>query len=397
MLRLSSIGVLLAYVVLDLVLPLPAQQARPANSDVHAENIPRLIPRTRAEREQRFVAQHRVILNVRVADASGAPQTGLTQSDFSLYDNDELRPLVSFRAVNGNSGAAHIILVIDAVNNYTKQLRYFTKEIEKFLKMESGPLPVPLAIGVFSGYSIEVGSSSRDRDALLSELASRTANIRASGCIAQGEQSARMNAPFSPGGMGSARAESPQELTCKNDRFVYSINALSQLARKEVDVPGRLVLIWLGQGWPMLTDRAFAPDPPDLKENFFVQLVSLSMQLREAQITVDAVGSPDDSINPETPNVRDTVFFGGVTDADQVSAAHFGLHVFAHQTGGKIVRELKDVAGQLGACMAEAESYYVLSFDPPPAANFGEYHSLAVRVNQPGLDVSTNSLYYAEQ
>jgi VWFA-related protein len=263
------------------------------------ERIPRLIPRTRTEREQRFVAQHRIILNVRVADASGKPQPDLNEADFTLYDNDQPRKLVSFRSVDANAGGAHVILVIDAVNNFTRQIHFFEREVESFLKEGADPLPVPVAIGVFSGYGINVGQSSRDRNTLLAELASTAPDLRATGCITQQDQPARMNAPFTAGGVGGARAQSAQELTCKNDRFVQSVNAISQLARKEVDVPGRLVLIWLGPGWPMLTDRAFAPDPPDLKRNFFEQLVVLSTALREAQVTMDAVASPDDSINPE--------------------------------------------------------------------------------------------------
>jgi hypothetical protein len=39
----------------------------------------------------------------------------------------------------------------------------------------------------------------------------------------------------------------------------------------------------------------------------------------------------------------------------------------------------------------------VLSFDAPPAPGFGEFHTLAVKIDKPGLDVRTNTLYYAEQ
>ena len=361
------------------------------------ERTPRLIPRTPAEREQRFVAQHRVILNVRVSDASGKPLNQLNQADFSVYDNDQLRKLVSFRSVNGTTGGAHIILVIDAVNNFTKQVRAHAKEIERYLKESDGPLAYPVTIGVFSGISIDVGESSRDRAALLTELRTRTEDLHAGGCITLQDHGNSTAAAYSLGGLGGTRAISQDELLCKNDRFVKSINALFELGRNQKDVPGRAILIWLGPGWPMLTDKAFTPDPPDLKRNFFAQLVSLSMLLRESQITVDAVASPDESINPQTPNIRDSEFFGGVSSPDQASAANFGLHVLAHQTGGRILAETKDVAGQISACVADAESYFVLSFDTPPAAGFGEYHALAVKVNKPGLDVRTNSLYYGEQ
>jgi VWFA-related protein len=302
-----------------------------------------------------------------------------------------------FRSLGGAAAGAHFIFVIDAVNNFTKQIRTHAKEVERYLKEGNGPLAYPVALGVFSGIGIEVGQSSRDRAELLSEVRTRTGDLHAGGCITTQDHGNTAAAAYTLGGMGGTRAESQQELLCKNDRFVKSVNALSEIARKQKDVPGRVILIWLGPGWPMLTDKAFTPDPPDLKRSFFAQLVSLSISLREAQMTLDAVASPDESINPQTPNVRDSEFFGGVSGPDQISAAHFGLHVLAHQTGGRIFTEMRDVAGQISACVADADSYYMLTFDSPPAADFGEYHALAVKVNKPGLDVRTNTLYYAEQ
>lgn len=375
-----------------------AFQAPPAGAATSAHgDAPRLIPRTSAEREQRFLTQHRIILNVHVADAAGKPYEQLSQADFTLYDNQQVRKLVAFRVVDGGGAGAHVLLVLDAVNNFTKQLHSFAKEIERYLKEAGDPLPVPVSIGLFTGYGIDAGKPSRDRAALLGELQSRTADLRATGCIAHQDRPSNTIAPYSAGVYGSIRNESPSELACKNDRFVASVNALSQLARKETDMPGRVIVVWMGAGWPMLTDKAFTPDPPELKRNFFERLVSLSTLLREGQVTVDAVGSPDDSINPQTPDVRDSKFFDGISNPDQVSAAHMGLHPVAHQTGGRIFPETKDVAGQIGECVADAESYYVLTFDSPPAADFGEYHALAVKVDKPGLDVRTNTLYYAEQ
>ena len=372
--------------------------AQMAGSATPSDNhTPRLIPRTSAEREQRFLSQHRVILNVRVADPTGRALSELQQNDFTLYDNNQARKVQSVRLVDGAAGGAHVIVVLDAVNRFSNQVRNDAKEVERYLKEGSGLLAYPVAIGVFSGFSIEVGQPSRDRETLRGELNTRTEDLHAGGCITQQDHGPTPGSTPSVGAMGNMRAESAQELVCKNERFVRSVNALLQLARKEVDSPGRVILIWIGPGWPMLTDRSFTPDPPDLKRNFFAQLVQVSTALREAQVTVNAVASPDESINPQTPNVRDSNFFEGVVSEDQASAANLGLHVLAHQTGGNILTAAKDLAGQIGACIGEADSYYVLSFDAPPAAGFGEYHALAIKVAKPGVDVRTNTLYYPEQ
>jgi VWFA-related protein len=336
-------------------------------------------------------------LNVRVADAAGQPLRDLKQADFTLFDNDQQRKLVSFQSIEGNSatGAAHVILVLDTVNSFTRQLHYFEKEIEKYLKQGEGPLAYPLAVGVFSGSSVSVGAASRDRETLLAELKTRTADLHATGCITRLDHGE--SAP-SPNFIGNGvRAESATMLTCLNDRFVSSVMALRQLAHEQVEIPGRVILIWIGPGWPLLTNRGFTPDPPELKRSFFDQLVSVSMAMREGQVTLDSVASPDDSPNPEASDSHDSAFFGGISNEDQIRAGNLGPHALAHQSGGHIMTDVRDVAGQISECVADAESYYVLAFDSPAAAAFGEYHSLAVKVDKPALDVRTNTLYYAEQ
>ncbi|HEY3628506.1 MAG TPA: VWA domain-containing protein [Terracidiphilus sp.] len=390
---------LLAWVALSWAAPQSrAFQVPPAGPAAStAGRTPRLIPRTSAEREQRFLTQHRIILNVHVSDSAGKPHPELSQADFTVLDNAQARNLVNFRSIEGATGGAHVVLVLDALNNFTRQIHSFAKDIEQYLKEGEESLPAPVSIGLFSGYGIDLGKPSRDRSALLAELKSKTADLHATGCVTQQDRASNTIQPYSPGAYGNVRNGSTQELVCKNDRFVASINALSLFARREVDEPGRVIVIWLGPGWPMLTDKAFTPDPPELKQSFFERLVSLSTLLREAQVTVDAVGSPDDSINPQTPDIHDYKFFDGISSPDQVSAADMGLHPLAHQTGGRIFPETKDVAGQIRECVNDAASYYVLSFDAPPAPGFGEFHTLAVKIDKPGLDVRTNTLYYAEQ
>jgi hypothetical protein len=46
--------------------------------------------------------------------------------------------------------------------------------------------------------------------------------------------------------------------------------------------------------------------------------------------------------------------------------------------------------------IADAGSYYALSFDSAPGGNPDEYRSLQVKVNKPGLTAGTNTAYYAQ-
>ncbi len=377
-------------------LPAVAFQAQSAGPALPPDNhAPRLIPRTSAERQQRYLTRHRIILNVHVADPSGKLDRDLNQADFTVYDNDQPRNLVSFRSVDGTAAQAHVLIVLDAVNNSTRQIHSFAKEIERFLTANDGPLPLSISIGVFAGGSITFTPGLRDPKALLTEFKGRSANLHASGCVGVPDHDETVDMTgIMRGGM---HATSSAALACLNDRFVASLSALGFLAKDQVDIPGRAIVIWMGPGWPLLSNKEFTPDPPQLKENFFDQLVEVSTGLREGQVTLDAIASPDQEIRGNTISARDFDFFDGIANPDQVRAGNLGLHALAHQTGGNILADEHDVAGQLRQCIADAESYYVLAFDAPAAAAFGEFHALEIKLDKPGLDVRTNTLYYAEQ
>jgi hypothetical protein len=47
-------------------------------------------------------------------------------------------------------------------------------------------------------------------------------------------------------------------------------------------------------------------------------------------------------------------------------------------------------------CIADAKSYYEVTFTPPPPGHPNELHELEVLVDKPGLQVRTRTLYYAE-
>lgn len=57
----------------------------------------------------------------------------------------------------------------------------------------------------------------------------------------------------------------------------------------------------------------------------------------------------------------------------------------------------KDVAADLNECVRDADWYYAVSFNSPPAQNGpGEPHSLEIKVNRPDLQVRTMTAYYPE-
>lgn len=361
-----------------------------------------LIPRSHEQREERYRTEHRIILNVLVTDASGNPVKGLTAENFTLLDNGQRQKISSFRAVVGGEGIApaRVILMLDAVNNSPKDFASDRKQVEQFLKRGRARLTYPTAIAVLTGFGARTSKATLDRDALIGEMAQSTRDIHGFNCDAD---EANTESALNPGMSGQGGASnldigyrSATNGNCLNQQFQQSVSALHRLALGQEDVLGRVVLVWIGRGWPLLSGKEFRTDTASLRQNFFDNLVEMSNALREGQVTLDAVFSPDLFRTVELRTDHDNTFFNGVPSEDEVAASSLGLQVLAHQSGGLILVNGKNLGGEIAQCIADADFYYVLSFNSPSAARPGEFHSLKVSTNRPGLTVRTNTVYYAE-
>jgi VWFA-related protein len=75
---------------------------------------------------------------------------------------------------------------------------------------------------------------------------------------------------------------------------------------------------------------------------------------------------------------------------------NLGLPVLAVQTGGRVLNLTNDITSAIAECVADANSFYVISFDAPRADKPNEYHSLAVTLDKPGMTARTRTGYYAQ-
>jgi VWFA-related protein len=390
------VRVISAFITLSLASTNVLLSAQSAGSQ--SNQTPRLIPRTHEQRQARFLAEHRIVLNMEVTDAAGSPITGLEASDFTLIEDHQPRSFASFRPVNGEvvSVPPQVMLLLDAVNNSPRDIANDRKGVESFLRLSSEPLAYPTSIAVLSDGEIRSGPLARDRGALLNQLRDLSPRLHPVACandINPNDWSMRQG--WVPG--TTEMAPSNNQLNCLNQRFITSIDALTRFAKLQVDIPGRVILIWIGSGWPLLNDKQFSPDDESIKANFFANLVQVSSALRESQVTLDVLLPSSLFRTAESRSEHDDAFFNGVPNQDEVTAASLGLQALAHQSGGQILLGAKNISNGISACMADAKSYYELTFDSPPAAQFGEYHSLQVKVDRPGSTVRTNTVYYAEQ
>lgn len=386
-------------------LALPAQEAsHPASaSGQSAEGAlaaPELISRSHEERERSYRAEHRVVLNVLVTDDRGKPASGLTEKDFALLDEGRERQIESFRTANGRLAReqVHVILVLDSVNNSARTIGSERREIETYLSHNRGKIAHPISLAMLSGSGAKVDPPSSDADVLLGELGRLTQNVHGIDCADEANAPGRrMDLPLTRADAlspGDERSTQSLQADCLNRRFLVSVSALNRLAKEQVDVPGRAIVIWLGKGWPVLSGPLFAPDSDAAKMRRFDYLVELSTALREGQVTLDSVSLPELHPVVEKDAFKQSNYAPPTPDA--ATTGDFALPVLVRQTGGRISEYSKNLGEEIAASLADAETYYVLSFDAAPGPGAGEYHPLEVKVNKPGLTVRTNAAYFAQ-
>ena len=375
-----------------------AQEPAPSNTDRY---VPALIPRTHEERERIYQAEHHVILDVLVTDRSGKPVMGLQQNNFTLLDNGQPRKLSSFRVVEGSKGIApvRVILMLDAVNNSPKDIAGDRRGVERFLEQNPGRLSFPTSVAILAASGTHVSQASRDRDTVHAQLKQITKTVHLFDCGQPSGGSEQVFATFNvSAGTNISEGERPSErASCENLRFRKSVDALKKLVVEQENELGRVILIWIGRGWPLLLRHEFSDDSTGIKQNMFDNLVLITNAMREGQVTLDAVFSPDLFRRVELRSDHDNKFFNGVPSENEMTASSLGVQMLAHQSGGLVLLDGKDLAAEVARCVSDAQLYYALSFDTPPAGKPGEFHSLEVRTDDPALTVRTNTDYYPEQ
>ncbi|NYF78197.1 VWA domain-containing protein [Granulicella arctica] len=316
-------------------------------------------------------ADHRITLDVVVKDKAGNLISGLHQQDFAVLNDKKPQEIASFRAVSGATpnDPVKIILLVDEVNASFQSVAFGRDAIEKFLRQNGGQLSHPVSMIFFSDTDTQVlNGASRDGNALIAAFEQHVTKLR----------TLRRSAGF----YGAV------------DRFQLSITNLNSIAVREQAEPGRKILIWISPGWPYLSGPHVNLSSNE-QRRLFGSIVALNTSLRRAQIalySIDPLGTADAG---GFRTFYYESFLKGVALPKDAEAGNLSLQVIATQSGGRVLNSNNDVAALISSAAAEANSYYVLTIDSPPAEHPDEYHAIQVKIEQPGLIAQTRTGYYA--
>jgi len=315
----------------------------------------------------------RIYLDVVVSPVSGPPVAGLLQQQFTILDNNVPQTIASFEAIEGGQAPTEVVLVLDAVNIASREAAIERQQIGKFLKADGGRLSYPTAVAILSDKGLQFQEDfSQDGNAISTALGRYTIPLRTMGAAAQS--------------------------------FRISFQEFAELVAREHDRPGRKLILCVSPGWPPLFGLKNLRDAR-LREQVFGNIVELSTQLREGQITVYSVNpsalgdiAPGLTI-PPTNHLRSSnpkVYMVETSKPSDVRIEDLTLAVIAAQSGGLVLMPGNDLAAELQKCVADAEVYYEVSFDPAVGDQSYEYHHLTIQVAKPGLTARTRQGYYSK-
>lgn len=311
-----------------------------------------------------------VSLDVVVTDSKGKLVSDLEPFDLTLLDNNQPRKILAFRRTDGAAGSqfdppVEVILLIDAVNLPYQAITLQRLEVERFLRLNNGQLAYPTSVFLFTSQGLQVQPMpSKDGNALAEALDNANGTVRARDLS---------------GGVFSLA-----------EQFQDSFKTMQGIAENEARKPGRKVLIWIGPGWPLLTERFFI-ETNESRQNYFQQLIALTSKLRDARITVYNV-APIVGVSRELYKA----YLRPVREARKMEIADLGLEVLAIATGGRVLDPANDLGALLRNCESDIGPYYTITFEPPQPTAANEFHGLHVHVNRDGLTAHTNTGYYDE-
>ena len=317
-----------------------------------------------------------VTIDVAVSDRSGKPVRGLQERNFTLLDDKQTKNLTSFRAVDLDAGTPappiEIVLVIDAINADTMKAGREREGVRKFLQSNGGKLPLPVSLVTVTDTGILPIKASRDGNALAARLDQDVTGLRL------------VNRSTSFSG---------------SDRFNLSLSALDALIAQESTKPGRKLIVWISPGWPLLAQAVRDTTTKDQRQ-IFNAIVKTSTALRLGHITLYNVVARGIEGNDVSQFSYYTSFLSGVKTLSQAYPQNLALSVLAVQSGGLVLNGSNDLAGamanEIAKSAGDAQAFYVLTFQASHADHANEYHTLQVKVDQPGVTSRTRTGYYAQ-
>jgi len=397
------------------------------------------------------VSVRRVVVDVVVTDQKGKPVKGLTENDFQVLEDGKPQQIRSFDehileaqpplptvALPPNtysnlssapqSGPVTVILY-DLLNTPLDAQPYARDQLLQFLKKRSASSQV--AIFVLSDKLHMLQGFTDDDDQLIAALNQQKSKLyKSSELQAPGEAtqqsdslaktegnqsgaSASQDVSFQAMSQMLTHMEAIESSAMLDQRVLITTDALEEIARFLVGLPGRKNLLWLSGSFPegILPDASLGGrDTFEVTRNYSSTLVEVTDLLNLSHIAVYPVDVRGLQVNPMfSGSNRQTYEPGAGKDAKaaqdfsrQNDAEHATMNVVADQTGGRAFYNTNGLKEAVATAMAEGSVYYTISYSPSEPKLDGGVRHVKVEIFPhaslaSGYQLSYRRTYFADK
>jgi VWFA-related protein len=169
-----------------------------------------------------------------------------------------------------------------------------------------------------------------------------------------------------------------------------SLSFIAGVVKRMKTLPGQRTLVLVSPGFLTMTPESLS---------FKSQILDMAAQANVTISALDARGVYTTEINADQrgPQSQLALVTGAEQDYHRETGERAGnvLGELADGTGGTYFHGSNDLEGGLRSVMEGPEYLYVLEFPLDDVKHDGAYHTLAVKVNRPGVNVQARHGYFA--
>ncbi|NYF77826.1 VWA domain-containing protein [Granulicella arctica] len=392
------------------------------------------------------VAVRRVLLDVTVTDAKGKPVPNLKPKDFMVFEDKTPQVIRSFEvhkadsaspaeapklptntfaniSLSPSSGPTTVILY-DLLNTPQDSQSYAHEQLLTFLRQHKNGGQT--AIFVLSDRLHMLQGFTEDDNKLIAALSRQTGKGYRSGLLQQSPGEATQSSDQLAGTEGNQNGADAQpdaafqqvstmlkhmetmETSYLNDRRVdITVEALQEIARFLIGLPGRKNLLWLSGSFPsgILPDQDISSrDSFDVTRNYSKTIVEATDLLTVSHVAVYPVDVRGLQSNAMFSAANNQVFEPGqgkdsraVQNFSQNQAAeHATMSTIADATGGHAFYNTNGLAEAEEAAVQDGSLYYSLSYAPTNATYDGTIRRVRIELKQPGYHLAYRHTYFAD-
>jgi VWFA-related protein len=383
----------------------------------------------------------RVVVDVVVTDAHGHPVANLDRDAFHLSEDGKPQPLRSFEphiaqlqppaplpalppntvsnlALGPQNGPVTVILY-DLLNTPLDAQPFAHDQLLQFLKQRKTSSQT--AIFVLSDRLHMLQGFTDDENQLIAALNAQTAQAHKSTLLQSGaETTQQSDALARTEGNQNASADDQNftfqtisgmlkhmetvESSALLDRRVYlTADALEEIARFLVGLPGRKNLLWLSGSFPtgILPDASLGGrDSLDVTRNYSATVMKASDLLNLSHVAVYPVDVRGLQVNPMFSAASNQTFEpGSGRDLKAVdnfrkdqTAGHATMDTMADETGGRAFYNTNGLKEAVATAVDDGSTYYTLTYAPSNTTVDGRLRHVSVELTGP--NASTYKLAY---